>query len=143
MKTRLKNTSCTVGENALLLNGKKTFLYSGEVHYFRIPTRYWEKHLKALADAGCNAVSSYVPWSWHEFEEGRFDLTGETHSERNVAGFADLAAKYNLFVTLKPGPYVMAETTDQGIPRWLTEKYPDTLALDENGKHGDPNSSLS
>ncbi len=138
MKTRLKNTSCTVGENALLLNGKKTFLYSGEVHYFRIPTRYWEKHLKALADAGCNAVSSYVPWSWHEFEEGRFDLTGETHSERNVAGFADLAAKYNLFVTLKPGPYVMAETTDQGIPRWLTEKYPDTLALDENGKPWGP-----
>jgi len=28
------------------LNGKETFLYSGEVHYFRIPRRYWEKHLK-------------------------------------------------------------------------------------------------
>ncbi|OQW94817.1 MAG: hypothetical protein BWK77_08480, partial [Verrucomicrobia bacterium A1] len=115
------------------LNGKESFLYSGEVHYFRIPTQYWEKHFRALADAGCNAVSTYVPWSWHEFEEGRCDLTGRTHPERDIAGYVDLARKYNLFVTLKPGPYVMAETTDQGIPAWLTRDYPDTRALDEHG----------
>ncbi len=134
MKKTERKANCRVGKQALILNGKETFLYSGEVHYFRIPRRYWAKHLQALADAGCNAVSTYVPWSWHEFEEGRFDVTGRTHSERDVAGFVDLAAKHGLFVTVKPGPYVMAETTDQGIPRWVARKYPDTLALDENGK---------
>lgn len=138
VKKRLTKATCRVGEHALVLNGKETFLYSGEVHYFRIPKRYWGKHLKALVDAGCNAVSTYVPWSWHEFEEGRFDLTGKTHSERNVAAFVDLAAEYNLYVTLKPGPYVMAETTDQGIPQWLTRDYPDTLALDEHGNPWGP-----
>lgn len=130
--------TCRISKQAFRLNGKDTFLYSGEVHYFRIPTRYWEKHMRALADAGCNAVSTYVPWSWHEFEEGRFDLTGQTHSERDIAGYVDLAARHNLHVTLKPGPYVMAETTDQGIPRWLTRDYPQTLALDENGSPWGP-----
>jgi len=129
---------CRVSKNALSLNGKDTFLYSGEAHYFRIPRRYWEKHLQALVDAGCNAVSTYVPWSWHEYEEGKIDLTGRTHPERDIAGFIDLAGKYNLFVTVKPGPYVMAETTDQGIPRWLTLNYPETLALDEKGNPWGP-----
>jgi beta-galactosidase len=125
--------TCKISAHSLSLNGKDTFLYSGEVHYFRIPKRYWAKHLQALADAGCNAVSTYVPWSWHEFEEGRIDVTGRTHPERDIVGFVELARKHNLFVTVKPGPYVMAETTDQGIPLWLTQKYPDTLALDEHG----------
>ncbi len=130
--------TCRISTHSLALNGKDTFLYSGEVHYFRIPRPYWAKHLQALADAGCNAVSTYVPWSWHEAEEGRFDLTGRTHPERDIEGFVELARKHNLFVTLKPGPYVMAETTDQGIPTWLTSRYPDTLALDENGRPWGP-----
>ena len=97
--------------------------------------RYWAKHLQALVEAGCNAVSTYVPWSWHEFEEGRMDITGRrAHPERNLIGFIELARERGLYVTLKPGPYVMAEITDQGIPLWLVEKYPDTLALDEAGK---------
>ena len=132
-RSSVSAATCQVSQQALSLNGKDTFLYSGEVHYFRIPKKYWAQHMQALVDAGCNAVSTYVPWSWHEFEEGRFDLTGRTHPERDIAGFVDLAAKHGLYVTVKPGPYVMAETTDQGIPRWLTSDYPETLALDENG----------
>ncbi|MFH0879049.1 MAG: beta-galactosidase, partial [Lentisphaerota bacterium] len=53
-------------------------------------------------------------------------------------GFIDLATKYNLYVTVKPGPYVMAETTDQGIPRWLTLTYPETLARDDRGQMWGP-----
>ncbi len=33
-------------------------------------------------DAGCNGVSSYVPWSWHEFEEG-------TSTEDQIKGYLD------------------------------------------------------
>jgi beta-galactosidase len=127
-------STCSISKRAFCLNGKEVFLYSGEVHYFRIPMRYWEKHIRALVDAGCNAVSTYVPWSWHEYEEGKFDISGKTHSERNLLGFIKLAAEHGLFVTLKPGPYVMAETTDQGIPGWLTSRYPETRALGENGQ---------
>ncbi|MFH0907214.1 MAG: beta-galactosidase [bacterium] len=126
-------TTCRIAGTVFRINGKDSFLYSSEVHYFRIPKKFWAKHLQAVVDAGCNAVSTYVPWSWHEFKEGTIDLTGRTHPERDLAGFVDLAAKFNLHVTLKPGPYVMAETTDQGIPQWLVDTYPETLALDDQG----------
>ncbi|MBU0677610.1 MAG: beta-galactosidase [Verrucomicrobia bacterium] len=128
-----KQSVCTTGAHAFRINEKDTFIYSGEVHYFRIPTRHWGKHLKALKDANCNAVSSYVPWSWHESEEGSIDLNGRTHPQRNLLGFLKLAKEHDLFVTLKPGPYALAELTDQGMPAWVTRDYPETLALDASG----------
>ena len=132
------STTCRITGTAFNINGKESFLYSSEVHYFRIPKKFWAKHLQAVVDSGCNAISTYVPWSWHEFKEGTIDLTGRTHPERDLAGFIDLAAKFNLHVTLKPGPYVMAETTDQGIPQWLVDTYPETLALDDQGNPWGP-----
>lgn len=126
-------TTCDVGRNAFRINGEEIFLYSGEVHYFRIPRRYWAKHLGALKEAGANAVSTYVPWSWHEFREGTIDLTGKTHPERDVVGFVELARRHDLHVTLKPGPYVNAEITDQGMPEWMWQNYPDVRSLDEQG----------
>jgi beta-galactosidase len=128
------SSTCRVAGTVFNLNGKDTFLYSSEVHYFRIPRAYWDKHLAAVAESGCNAVSTYVPWSWHEFKEGVVDLTGRTHPERDLVGFLEKAKKHNLHVTLKPGPYVMAETTDQGIPQWLVDTYPETLAVDDQGR---------
>ncbi len=138
--TKKATAACRIHGRAFRINDRDAFLYSGEVHYFRIPRRYWPAHLEALVDAGCNAVSTYVPWSWHEFKERQTDLTGRTHSERDLVGFLDLAREMDLFVTLKPGPYVMAEITDQGIPAWLTENYPDTMCLDENGNPWGPDS---
>ncbi|MBN1269028.1 MAG: beta-galactosidase [Kiritimatiellae bacterium] len=138
MTAKTSAAACQIAKRAFRLKGRDTFLYSGEVHYFRIPRRYWAKHLQALADAQCQAVSSYVPWSWHEPKEGHFDLTGKTHPERDLAGFLDLARDMDLCVTLKPGPYIMAETTDGGIPRWVTRDYPETSCMDENGHHWGP-----
>lgn len=137
-KQKISTPTSTIGARALKLNGQDSFIYSGECHYFRIPKRYWEKHLVALADAGCNTVSSYVPWSWHESREGSIDLTGRTHPERDLTGFLDLARKHDLFVILKPGPYALAELSDQGMPLWLTRTYPEALALDENGEPWGP-----
>ncbi|NCC50945.1 MAG: hypothetical protein EOM20_06975 [Spartobacteria bacterium] len=125
MKSENKSI-CEVAGRSYKINGQDTFLYSGEMHYFRIPQRYWGRHLDALKQAGCNGVSTYVPWSWHEFEERNIDLSGQTHPERNLQAFLDLVAEKELFVSIKPGPYIMAETTDQGIPRWITENYPET-----------------
>jgi len=136
--SRQVRPACKLTRQSFNFNGRDTFLYSGEVHYFRIPVKYWRKHLQALVDAGCNAVSTYVPWSWHEISDNRFDLTGRTHPERDLLGFVDLAAELGLFITLKPGPYVMAETTDQGIPGWLTEAHPEVLAINAEGRPWGP-----
>jgi beta-galactosidase len=123
----------SVTSTAFKLDDREQFLYSGEMHYFRVPRRFWAKHLAALREAGCQVVSSYIPWSWHEPKEGEYDFTGKTHPERDIKGFVREAAAQGLKVTLKPGPYALAELTDQGMPFWVTRTYPETRALDENG----------
>lgn len=107
------------------LNGEPFFLYSGEVHYFRIPKIQWRARLRALRGAGFNTVSTYVPWIWHEPEEGRLDFTGRTAPERDVLGFFDLAAKEKLRVLARVGPVSNAELLHEGLPGWLVERYPD------------------
>ena len=62
----------TVKEGSFYLDDKKVFLNSGEIHYFRIKRELWDKHLEAAKEAGLTTVSTYVPWAWHESEEGRF-----------------------------------------------------------------------
>jgi beta-galactosidase len=63
-------------DGAFTLGGRRTFLYDGELHYFRVAPALWRPGLERLRAAGMNAVSTYIPWVWHEPEEGRFDFTG-------------------------------------------------------------------
>lgn len=130
--------ACTMKQRAFHIDGQPVFLHSAEMHYFRVPRKYWRRHLEAIRDAGCQAVSSYIPWSWHEMEEKTFDFSGKTHPERDLKGFVREAAACGLKVTLKPGPYALAELTDQGMPAWVTANYPETLALGEDGRPWGP-----
>ena len=107
------------------LNGKPFFLYSGEVHYFRIKKKDWPARLRALKEAGFNAVSTYIPWNWHEPDEGQTDFTGRTVPERDVLGFIDLAKKMGLRVAARVGPISNAELVNEGLPTWLLNGNPD------------------
>lgn len=61
-------------------------------------------------------VSCYVPWNYHFLEEGRFDFTGETDPQRNLVRFLDLAAELNLWIFIRPGPFICTFFMDGGIP---------------------------
>jgi len=63
-------------DGAFTLEGRRRFLFDGELHYFRVRPELWRSGLERLKAAGMNAVSTYIPWVWHEPEEGRFDFTG-------------------------------------------------------------------
>ena len=76
-----------------MINGKKELLLCGELHYFRMEKQYWEKALDALVDCGCNAVAYYVPWFVHEYEEGKFDFTGELCPENDLHTWIQLTQK--------------------------------------------------
>ena len=76
-----------------MINGKKELLLCGELHYFRMEKQYWEKALDALVDCGCNAVAYYVPWFVHEYEEGKFDFTGELCPENALHTWIQLTQK--------------------------------------------------
>ena len=84
--------------------------------------------------AGMNAVSTYIPWVWHEPEEGHFDFTGTTRPGRDLAGFLDHARDVGLAVMARPGPLIYAEFDGLGIPLWLGDRYPDTVVVRRDGR---------
>jgi len=51
-------------------------IISGAIHYFRVLPEYWKDRLLKLKAMGCNTVETYVPWNFHEPEEGKFNFDG-------------------------------------------------------------------
>ena len=126
-------------DNLFYLNGKEVFLNSGEIHYFRIKHEYWDSHLAAAREAGLMAVSSYVPWDWHEPEEGNFDFNGSTIAERDLEGWLQKCKEHGLKAIVKPGPYILAEYRGAGLPDWFLDKYEDDVRM--RNRKGDKVSS--
>ncbi|GIJ65756.1 beta-galactosidase [Virgisporangium ochraceum] len=110
----------------ILIDGRPQLVLSGEVHYFRLDPGDWSDRLDKLREAGCDTVATYIPWLWHELPDRGVDLTGRTHPRRDVAGFLDLAHGKGLRAIARPGPFVMAELKNEGVPYRL---YTDTPHL--------------
>jgi beta-galactosidase len=113
-------------------NGAPFFIHAGELHYFRIPAEQWTHRLGLLQKAGLNAVATYIPWLWHQPEERLTDLDGRTHPLRNLVDFLDLAAEMGFLIIARPGPYIMAETINEGIPPWVFETHPQVALVDQD-----------
>ncbi|MEA3346619.1 MAG: beta-galactosidase, partial [Candidatus Auribacterota bacterium] len=122
-----------VKDSCFVINGKPGFLHSGEIHYFRLKRNLWPGFLKKMKEANLNAVSTYVPWSWHEFKEGEFDFSGDTLPERDLIGFINEVKEAGLYLILKPGPVIMAEFLDEGIPDWFLNEHNEVFACDAGG----------
>ncbi len=109
--------------DSFFLNNKKVFLNSGEIHYFRIRKDLWDKHLEAAKEAGLTTISTYVPWAWHEPEEGVFDFEGSSVPERDLLGWLRRCKDLGLTCIVKPGPFILAEYRGAGLPDWFMEKH--------------------
>jgi len=118
-----------IQQNNFYLNDKKIFLNSGEIHYFRIKRELWDKHLEAAKEAGLMAVSSYVPWAWHEEKEGVFDFEGSSCAELDLQGWLERCQAHGLYCILKPGPFILAETRGAGLPGWFLIKYGEQVKM--------------
>ncbi|KAH0815733.1 hypothetical protein GEV33_007058 [Tenebrio molitor] len=105
-----------------ILNGKNITIYSGTMHYFRIPPQYWRDRLRKLRAAGLNTVETYVPWNLHEPEDGLFDF-GDGGSDMqqflDIQQYIKMAQEEDLFVIVRSGPYICAEWEWGGFPSWL------------------------
>jgi beta-galactosidase len=119
----------TIKGDSFYLNEKKVFLNSGEIHYFRIKRELWDKHLEAAKEAGLTTISTYIPWAWHESEEGFFDFTGESCPERDLKGWLERCQNHGLQCIVKPGPFILAEFRGAGLPDWFMNQYGDTLKM--------------
>lgn len=116
-------------DRQILVDGAPHLVQGGEYQYFRIRRDLWRPCLEKLRDAGLDSISAYVPWVWHEVEEGRFDFTGETDPSRDLVGFLELTAELGLPVVIKPGPYIFAEYQGFGVPLWLQTNHPEVLMV--------------
>lgn len=123
------NKSFTYKGSNFCLNDKKVFLNSGEIHYFRIRRERWDVHLEAALEAGLTTVSTYIPWAWHEPEEGLFDLDGTTCPERDLEGWLKKCHAHGLHCIVKPGPFILAETRGAGLPDWFLDRYGDAVKM--------------
>ena len=122
-----------IKRNTFILNDHETFLFGGELHYFRVPKAQWADRLAAMKAAGLNLVSTYIPWQLHEPVEGQIDLHGTTADHLDLAGFMEAVKASGMMALVRPGPYVMSELTTDGIPGWLIQNYPQALALTQSG----------
>ncbi|XP_054929269.1 beta-galactosidase-like [Dermacentor andersoni] len=97
------------------LAGESVRILSGSVHYFRTPRELWMERLTYARAAGLNTIDTFVEWSSHEPEEGRFDF----HGQRDLVAFLEMAHNLSFMVILRPGPYIGAERDMGGLPHWL------------------------
>jgi beta-galactosidase GanA len=113
---------------SFIIDGRRTYLWSGEFHYFRLPSPdLWLDIFQKMKAAGFNAVSLYFDWGYHSPRPGVYDFTGV----RNVDKLLDMAQQAGLYVIVRPAPYINAEVDSGGLPGWLTTKA-------ENNRSADP-----
>lgn len=102
-----------------LYDGKAVNIYSGEMHYERVPAPYWRHRLRMMKAMGLNAVATYVFWNFHEVAPGQWDWTTDEH---NLRQYVQTAQEEGLMVILRPGPYCCAEWEYGGYPWWLQQE---------------------
>jgi beta-galactosidase GanA len=110
------------------VDGQRVYLWSGEFHYFRLPSPdLWLDIFQKMKAAGFNATSLYFDWDYHSAKPGHYDFTGV----RDVDKLLDYAQQAGLYVIARPAPYINAEVDSGGLPGWLTTK-------DEQNRSADP-----
>ncbi|WP_436245125.1 glycoside hydrolase family 35 protein [Paenibacillus sp. LjRoot56] len=104
-----------VGDKQFNLLGQPIRLIAGAIHYFRVVPEYWHDRLQKLKACGFNTVETYVAWNIHEPKEGEFHFEGMA----DLVRFIETAEELDLFVIVRPSPYICAEWEFGGLPSWL------------------------
>jgi beta-galactosidase len=110
-----------------IVNGQRTYLASGSIHYPRVPRELWHNRLLRMKRAGFSTLQTYTFWNFHEPKEGQFDFTGQ----RDLEEYLKEAQAVGLYVTVRVGPYVCSEWDSGGYPVWLKFK-PDLIVRKDN-----------
>jgi len=133
-------------------------LFGAEVQYFRmrggvgpkVPREkvmaLWSKALDQVVAAKMNMISFYIPWDFHEYQEGKFDFDGSVsengdgipdYPSRDVKTFIKMALDKGIqHILVRPGPSINAEWGFLGfgaVPLWFHRKYPDSHMQNPQG----------
>lgn len=124
----------TWDSHSLFIDGHRLLLYSGEFHYWRLPSRsLWQDRLQKMKAVGLNAVSIYFDWQYHSSAPGQYDFSGV----RDIDYLLSLTERLGLYVVARVGPYMNAEVDAGGLPGWVLTKalYPRSQSWDGTTAH--------
>ena len=51
-----------------------------------------------------------------------------------MGGFIDLCRENDLYFIARPGPFIMAEIKNEGIPHWVYERHPEIVPVGWDGR---------
>ena len=113
-----KPHTVTTDARSMMVDGRRLNVFSGEFHYWRLPSPGdWRDVFQKMRASGFNAVSLYFFWGLHSTEPGKFDFTGI----KDIDLLLTMAEQEGLYVIARPGPYVNAEISMGGLPAYLTK----------------------
>src|SRR6266702_7799711 len=68
---------------SFLIDGQRTYLWSGEFHPYRLPSpELWKDIFQKMKAAGFNTASIYFSWGYHSPREGEYDFSGIRDMDR-------------------------------------------------------------
>ncbi|XP_060176196.1 beta-galactosidase 13-like [Lycium barbarum] len=112
-----KTKGVTYDARSMIVNGERELLFSGSIHYPRMPPEMWPEIIRKAKEGGLNLIQTYVFWNLHEPVQGQLNFEGNN----DVVKFIKTIGEQGLYVTLRIGPYIEAEWNQGGFPYWLRE----------------------
>ncbi len=109
--------SVTYDGQSFSIDGRRVWILGASIEYARVPPEVWAERIMAARQAGFNTVATPCPWLVHEPRKGRFSFHGPT----DVRRFVELCGEADMWVMLRPGPFVGAQYDAGGLPSWLLE----------------------
>nr|MDO8113199.1 beta-galactosidase [Candidatus Sigynarchaeota archaeon] len=123
--------SVTVKDGYIWVGNQKVPHLQGEFHAWRNVRAYWPRIIASIKDLGFKHIATYVEWDFHRITPNgtpladiKYDFTGETDQQRDLAGYLDIIDKDDtLWMTIRPGPYIYAETEFGGPPEEASDAH--------------------
>jgi beta-galactosidase len=110
-------------DGVLHIDGRPRFVWSADYPYYRDQSADWPRQLDNLKAMNVRFVTCYIPWRHHAPRDPRaggvYDFTGKLNDRTDVVRFIQLIAERGMFVIVKPGPYIHAETRFGSLPDYV------------------------
>ena len=104
--------------NYFIVNGKPTVLWSGSMHYARVPRELWRERLVEAKRSGLNTIQTYVFWNAHEPQSGVFDFSDNL----DLDAWLKTIEEVGLYSVVRMGPYDGSEWLHGGTPQWIIDQ---------------------
>jgi beta-galactosidase len=98
-----------------LINGQRTWIASGDIHYPRVPKELWLDRLLRLKRAGLNTVQTYAFMNYTCVSSGSYNFTGQA----DLNSYLQAIKSLGLNATVRAGMYICSEWDNGGYPDFM------------------------